>query len=48
MFKWLFSHIESFVQTVVTERILLFHEAMIRRDQIKPIRPGADAPRTNP
>ncbi len=47
MIQWLYRRLEPFVQTVITERILLFHAAMIRRGQIQPIEPGRCRPKTN-
>ncbi len=47
MIQWLYRRLEPFIQTVITERILLFHAAMIRRGQIQPIEPGRCRPKTN-
>ena len=41
--KWLWKRIEPFVQTVVTERVVLFHNAMIERGQILPVESGEHA-----
>ena len=38
MMNWLWGKLESRVNTLVTRRILMFHEAMVRRGQIPLIR----------
>jgi len=37
MIKWLWGKIEPYVNAKITMRILMFHDAMIERGQIKPI-----------
>ena len=37
MTKWLWKKLEPYVNAKITMRILMFHEAMIERGQIKPI-----------
>ena len=37
MVKFFWRRIESLVQTAITNRILLFHKALIERGQIPPI-----------
>jgi len=35
MINWLWKKLEPYVDTHITRRILLFHDAMVRRGQIK-------------
>ena len=37
--RWIWMFIEPEVQAAMTHRILLFHKALIDRDQIAPISP---------
>lgn len=37
MIKWLWGKIEPYVNAKITMRILMFHDAMIERGQVKPI-----------
>ena len=37
MIKWLWGKLEPYVNSQITMRILMFHDAMIERGQIKPI-----------
>ena len=35
--KWIWKLLEARIQTVITERILMFHNALVERHQILPI-----------
>jgi len=43
MINWLWKKLEPYVDTHITRRILLFHDAMVRRGQIKYIGESASA-----
>jgi len=34
MFRWLFGHIEHLVDSLITKRLILFHDALVKRKQI--------------
>lgn len=44
MREWLFRLLEPCICTYVTKRIGEFHDAMVRREQIPPIKPGSQPP----